>query len=330
MRNIIELMQVKPEEHDKDWLIEALQNAVQLELATLPPYLSAMWSIKNPQEEAYTLINSIVMEEMFHMGLAANMLTTIGETPVINTKVPKYPGPLPGGVRPALEVYLEGLTSGDKGNVYKVFMQIEYPEGKPVAQTTDTYPTIGAFYTAIENAFEGLPSSSYSGNNQVTGLLGLFAINKFSDAQKAIDMIKEQGEGTSTSPEVPLSGNELAHYYKFGEIYNEKKLVEKSGKWSYTGDPVPFPDTYPMARVPEGGYKNMPADVQTKSESFNKTYSKLLDELQGAWQGGSIFGALGTMGDLEAKALALMEIPIDSKDASKGNYGPSFEYIKSS
>ena len=40
------------------------------------------------------------------MGLACNMLTTIGGTPQINTPaaVPKYPGHLPGGVRPHLTV----------------------------------------------------------------------------------------------------------------------------------------------------------------------------------------------------------------------------------
>jgi Ferritin-like len=49
---------------------------------------------------------------MFHMGLACNMLTTVNGTPEINTQavIPKYPGALPGGVRPWLRVALTGLT----------------------------------------------------------------------------------------------------------------------------------------------------------------------------------------------------------------------------
>jgi len=332
MRSIVELMQVSPEKHDKSWLIEALQNAVQLELATLPPYLSAMWSIKDSSAEAYDLINSIVLEEMLHMALAANMLTTIGGKPVINSQVPTYPGGLPGGVRPELTVYLGGLTPGENGNVHKVFMQIEYPEAGPVARTTETYTTIGAFYTAIENAFEQLPSGSITGDKQISSSVAghtISPITTLQEAKDAIDLIKEQGEGTPNSPEIPNSGDELAHYYKFAEIYHGKKLVEgPKGTWTYTGDPVPFPDTYPMAEVPKAGYPE-------KSKAFNQSYSSLLDQLQKAWEEGGTAGgnhlnsAIGTMFTLESAAVTLMKEWIDPKDHSKGTYGPSFQYVSS-
>lgn len=334
MRNIVELMQVAPEEHDKAWLIEALQNAVQLELATLPPYLCAMWSIKDDTSEAYQLIDSIVLEEMLHMALAANMLTTIGGTPVINSQVPTYPGGLPGGVRPELEVYLGALTKGKSGNVYNVFMQIEYPEAGPVAKTSETYATIGDFYTAIENAFENLPSGSITGDKQITSSVAghnITPITSLAEAKAAIDLIKEQGEGTSNSPEIPNSGDELAHYYKFAEIYHGNKLVENpagSGTWTYTGDSITFPDTHPMAKVPAGGYPD-------KSKAFNQSYSSLLDDLQKAWEeggssGGNYLGsAIGTMIGLKSTAVALMQEWIDPNDHSKGTYGPSFQYISS-
>ena len=53
---------------------EHLQWAIQLEHATIPPYLCALYSIKeghNP--EATEILRSIFMEEMLHMTLAANI-----------------------------------------------------------------------------------------------------------------------------------------------------------------------------------------------------------------------------------------------------------------
>src|SRR5947209_17026527 len=103
------------EEHDLSWLHEALQWAVDLEFATIPVYLSGLWSIKpqgpnvEPSGEVYNLINSVVMEEMLHMALVCNMVTAIGGTPEINPT--NFPGGLPGGVRPDLTVKLEGLSA---------------------------------------------------------------------------------------------------------------------------------------------------------------------------------------------------------------------------
>ncbi len=126
------LMSVPFNQHDITWLKSSLQAAVELEFATIPPYLCALWSIKDQSGEVYGRIQKIVLQEMLHMGSACNMLTTIGGTPSINipSAVPKYPGPLPGGVRPQLTVALEGLS---KRVVADVFMEIEYPEHGPVA-----------------------------------------------------------------------------------------------------------------------------------------------------------------------------------------------------
>ncbi|MGH3440157.1 MAG: ferritin-like domain-containing protein, partial [Sciscionella sp.] len=82
---ILELMQLPPDDHDLAWLQQALQAAVELEMATIPPYLCAMWSVKDLDSPVFSLIRNIVLEEMSHLGLACNMLTSIGGTPAINT-----------------------------------------------------------------------------------------------------------------------------------------------------------------------------------------------------------------------------------------------------
>src|SRR5690242_7881501 len=116
---IVELMGVSPSEHDLDWLKESLQAAIHLEFATIPPYLCAMWSIKTASGRAYDHLREVVMEEMLHLGLACNMLTAIGGTPrLFPNAAPKYPCPLPGGVRPGLIVPLRGLTPEGVKNVF--------------------------------------------------------------------------------------------------------------------------------------------------------------------------------------------------------------------
>ena len=75
-----------------------LQWAIQLELTTIPPYLCALYSIKDGHNlPAQALIRGVVMEEMLHVTLAANLLNAIGGTPRLAHAdvVPRYPGKLP-------------------------------------------------------------------------------------------------------------------------------------------------------------------------------------------------------------------------------------------
>ena len=49
-------------------LREKLQKAVELEFATIPPYLTAAFSIKpNANRSSFEIIHSVYMEEMLHM-----------------------------------------------------------------------------------------------------------------------------------------------------------------------------------------------------------------------------------------------------------------------
>ena len=324
---IAELMRVPKAGHDATWLAQSLQAAIELELSTIPLYLCALWSIKTPNGVVYEHIQKVAFEEMLHLGLACNMLTTIGGTPRIAglTTAPKYPGPLPGGVRPGLTVYLAGLT---RQMVKEVFMEIEYPQAGPVAfALSPTFATIGDFYDAVLDAFVA-NAGAIAGTKQLATsapLFGeLFPIASIDDVKKAIGEIKEQGEGTSQSPNAVEFGGKLAHYYLFGEIYNGKTLRQNaSGQWKYEGDPVPFPEVFPVARVPDGGYPNLPEAV-----AFDKLYSKLLQQLETAWVTGNqdllddaIFPK---MSQLAGPARHLMQMPLDAGGFA---YGPSFRFI---
>lgn len=318
---IYDLMEISIEEHGIDWLRESLQAAIELEFATVPVYLCGMWSIKDQGNPVCRSIRSIVIDEMFHMGLACNMLTTIRGTPEVNTQdvIPKYPGPLPGGVRPWLRVALTGLT---KQVVEYTYMQIEYPEGGPITMFRgEAYPTIGKFYDAILEAFEKLDSSEITGERQIVRGSRLFAINSFSDAKKAIDRIKRQGEGTSQSPHSDDMGTNPAHYYKFAEILHERKLVRtEDGKWKYEGDSLPFPGVLPVIEVPAEGYPS-----EAKAQEFDRSYTKMLNHLHNTWStgdGDELQSAINIMvEEMVGPARELMEKALPD---GSGNFCPDF------
>jgi hypothetical protein len=144
-------------------------------------------------------------------------------------------------------------------------------------------------------------------------------INTKADAQKAIRKIKDQGEGTSRTPDA-VGFHELAHFYRFGEIYEGKTLKKvASDKWAYDGDLIAFPDCWPMAKIPLGGY---PAVTST----FDGLFTSVLANLEAAWMEGGPVGqsflpnGIGVMFELGDEAVKLMKTP----NPAGGNYGPDF------
>jgi hypothetical protein len=328
---IARLMAVPEAEQGVDWLKKALQAALKLELATIPPYLCAIWSIDDSKldtsdPEIYnpiTSLKSIVVEEMWHMGLVCNMLTTLGFTPELNTPaaVPTYPGPLPGGVNPTLTVSIRKLCRSQ----LDTFIEIEKPDFAPFMplEAVEEFATIGAFYNAIQSAFQNLPAGSYKNERQIE-IGELFAITDFSKVQAAIGLIKSQGEGTEQSPEqeANVGDDDLAHFYRFRELLWGKRFVQNAeGHW-INGEKIPFPAVLDMADIPAGGYK--------ESHDFDVLYTQLLNSLQKMWETGDSdeFGnAYGIMTSMEEVAKVLMQTPIDPNDPGKGNFGPSFLLI---
>jgi hypothetical protein len=139
-------------------LQDALQTAMQLEFATIPPYLCAQWSINSDPSGVGSMVQDIVVQEMLHFALAGNMLAAIGKTPSIANAafVPSYPTHvLPGGIPQKLAVDLQPLSLDQ----LQVFMQIENPEFPPVALVAGPPPAmIGAFYDTISAGFTVVPT----------------------------------------------------------------------------------------------------------------------------------------------------------------------------
>lgn len=326
-RQIVELMSLPEADHDLDWLKAALQAAIKLEFATLPPYLSAYWSVKDRLNPVARSIREIFREEMLHLGIACNLLSGVGGAPVLNTPeaVPTYPGPLPGGVNPELRIALQGLSR----DAASLFMKIEFPEDGPIA--LEQFTTIGAFYTAMQAALEKL-KPPFSLERQLEGALGLTKLHSSEEAILAIQLIKRQGEGSKASPE-DTGPADLAHYYRFGEIFHERRLQrDATGAWHFDGAALSLPEVWPMAEVPAGGYQKdeVTDQVWQLLKEFDQLFTEMLSDLQDAWQKGaqtSLEAAVDLMLELRAPAVALMSI---TRPSTPGNYGPCFRRLASS
>src|SRR5262249_42907424 len=207
-------------------VLDALQQAIELEHSTIPLYLYALYSLDPAKNGAIAdLIDSVVIEEMLHMTLACNILNALGGDPVIDdpTFIPTYPGPLPGGVEAQLTVQLAPYSAAQ----LQSFLTIEEPENPldfPVALTAAAAPvtTIGQYYAEIKKQIAALPSGSFSGppGNQVGPdvMDGAIVVTDLDSANQAIDTIVQQGEGTAQLPLEAAASNQFAHFYRFEEI----------------------------------------------------------------------------------------------------------------
>ncbi|HEY6342995.1 MAG TPA: ferritin-like protein [Bryobacteraceae bacterium] len=316
-----------------EWLKKALQSAITLEFATLPPYLTALWSIKDEMHPAAVSIREAVQEEMQHMAFACNMLTAIGGTPQIAGRVPQYPAKgLPGDVMPDLVVDIDGLSQAS----LKTFLAIEQPEidiitgAKPASAEPGKFATIGEFYDAIAEAFkETNPPLSLKG--QVIGPRTGWAIDSMHAVLRAIDTIKEQGEGSSGTP-VDYDPADWCHYYRFAEVAEGRKIVQLPGepkRWAYGSEKLPFPEVWPVAKLPKGGYDRdrVTGAVLHLMDRFDATFTRMVDDIQATWTGGdqaALWRAIQEMFDLQEIGLALMKTP---RCDGKGNYVPRWRYL---
>lgn len=157
--SISKFMQVDETDRNIEWLRYMLQKAVTLEFFTIPPYLTAWWSIKDENDPTALSIREVVQEEMAHMAIACNLLVSLGAKPKIAQfrYAPIYPSAPPGGVRPSLRLDLGGLSK----KLIREFVELEAPEDKSglervykdhlrqAKKKSSDYRSIGDFYNAI-------------------------------------------------------------------------------------------------------------------------------------------------------------------------------------
>ena len=278
-------------------LKDQLQLAVQLEFATIPLYLTSLYSIvEGCNVEAYQLMRNIVIQEMLHFSQAANILIAIGGNVVIDDAkaVPNYPlDKLPGGVLPGLKLYLKKFTLE---HVYHNFMAIETP-----MISCTFFPevewhlhTISQFYLEIDHCLYTLRNSIFvsgSEEKQVEWPWGkqvgtLYKVTDWVSARKAINEIIEQGEGARLGPLDP-STDQYAHFYRFEEIVCQHKLKRMPTGYAFNGDPIPYnpKGVWPMRDNPSKDNIESGSECDTEARAFHSVYRNFLRVLQDAFNG---------------------------------------------
>jgi hypothetical protein len=153
----------------------------------------------------------------------------------------------------------------------------------------------------------------------------LVAVTNAETAWIAIHEIVEQGEGTS--PDNPRgTGGELAHFFRFQEIVEGHRLVDKpGGTWAYEGDPVVLdPDgVWPAVDDPQL-LTSMGAAPRLQSTIFDRSYGDLLKLLHEVVNGQpqQLSAAVGLMFSLEVVAQRLMQTPL--QPGAEQTAGPTF------
>jgi hypothetical protein len=321
-----------------DDAIELLQKAIKLEFSTLPPYLYALYSIRPESNGAAAeRIKTVAMQEMVHMCLACNILNALGTSPTITP--PTYPGPLPGAVtgrgREPLNIHLFPFSKEAMAQA----MAIEDPECGAIdfpheiaLEAAPMFMTIGQFYNYLDRFLETLPDLRWSkGRNQIDDrqfLAGeLFAVNSYDDAHQAIQDIVSEGEGNKESP-LDFQG-EIAHYYRFAEIYYDQVLTKahnpKGYAWKGTLG-VDWSAVYPAITDPcSHDFSNDPPPARAAQEHCDAAYTRLVQAIQRAVTGEPNYlgNAVRAMFELRMTAKQALIVPL--ADPAKVA-GPGFRY----
>ncbi|WP_051812474.1 ferritin-like domain-containing protein [Streptomyces sp. NRRL S-340] len=193
-------------------LHEYLYKGLQLEHATLPPYLTALYSLHpGKNSDAWHVIRVVAVEEMLHLTLVANVMNAVGGTPDLTKPnfVPNYPTRLPCGPD-YFEVHLRPFSQ----EALDTFLKIE----KPVEADTEEDRFVPVDWAALGLTSNGAAPSS--------------------------EKLAELEESGATFGLVP--GEPTERFLSIGEFYEEiirginhlEDQARKAGKTIFTGDPA--------------------------------------------------------------------------------------------
>jgi hypothetical protein len=345
-------MRGKTKKHSKrEKLLGWLQTAMELELTTIPPYLVALLSIRLPSNrEAAELIRSVMIEEMLHLALVANVLNAVGGQPRLDKDaIPRYP----------LKMTFEGKVFEDRRfwidlapfseDVIRIFMKIEEPQEPPhsvgftesIVKIDVPALTIGEFYAEIVSLLEEMekesPGQVFVGRRELqinkdyywSGGGQIIAVQDLASAKEALDLVIKQGEGAWTSGAGRVATDfgdnfQMGHYYRFSEIFyhTRYKRTDDPSK-PPTGDKinVDYTQVYPFKKNPRSTDYRGSSELKKLNDKFNQRYSDMLRQLQEALNGSpkTLYSAImDSMHHLTPIAHEMMKMPIITGDKITG------------
>lgn len=339
----------------REQLHQYLYAAMQLEHATIPPYLTALYSIRpGTNADAYHVLRVTAVEEMLHLTLAANLLNAVGGTPDLTRPgfVPEYPALLPDG-----ETDFSVSRRRFSKEALETFLSIERPRKAPddsarvrhrphakrnrlgvePGQPEMQFYSIGEFYHEIwlgvhhlhqqlgDALFSGDPAKQVTAEYFYSGGGEIIPVTDLASAQAAIDLIAEQGEGFGGT--VYDNEQELAHYYRFQQL--------TLGRYYLSGDQPGFPTgpelhvdwdaAFPIKTDARLADYPVESEVYRAAVEFNRSYADFLQLLTAAYNGrpALLLDAVVDMFRLRDQMTRLMHNPIPGQPGLSA--APTFE-----
>lgn len=343
-----------------DALRDYLHTALQLEHATIPPYLTALYSIKpETNSDAFHVIRVVAVEEMLHLTLVANVLNAIGGRPNLAGAhfVPSYPAFLPNGEN---DFQVDLRRFSDKA--VKTFLQIERPNPAPdedsrsrvvAPQGPDEravlgspgdgslrFYSIGDFYEEIrrgleqlhrakaeagEQLFTGDPARQVTPEYYYSGGGEVLPVTDLESALEALRLIGEQGEGLGGA--IFDNEDELAHYYRFKQLEQGRYYQAGDEPDHPTGPPlhVDWDAVYPVKTNARLSDYPEASELHAAAVEFNRQYADFLRLVTDAYNGRPelLIEAVVEMFRLRDGMTSLMRNPIPGADGLTA--APTFE-----
>jgi hypothetical protein len=298
-------MTVEPalEIESREELVYLLGEACELEHGLMCEYLYAQFSLKRAADEGLTpeqlvrvqawdaTLVEIIKQEMLHLALATNILTAIGAAPHFERpNLPILSRWFPSDVQIAFLPFSE--------RALRHFMYLERPEGmaltdaegfvtrpaiaaladldRPVVAVPEQWRTVGHLYRGIEAGLAGLCSrygqdAVFIGPPAAQAVTDTFewkeltAVTDLSSANRAIELIVEQGEGAR--------GDWVeSHFGKFVGILEDVLAMRAD-------DP-----SFEPARPVEPAYVRLPPDVESGTLIEEPLTARVADLCNGLYE----------------------------------------------
>jgi CDGSH-type Zn-finger protein/uncharacterized Fe-S cluster protein YjdI len=256
---------------DREQLHYLLSEAAEIEHDLMCCYLYAAFSMKDARDDLQPdeleatqrwrrSIMSVAIEEMTHLSLVSNLLTSIGGTPHFGRQnFPTSPGAHPAGIvlqlaaldRATLDHFIflerpEGVDLPDGAGFAPTLAYVRGPRRPGLMPMALDFATVGALYAAIRTGFTTLAEklgerALFVGDPaaqvgpELLSLPGMRRVTDLASAHAALETIVQQGEGAPGHAED-------SHFRKFLDIRNELDAL--------VGARASFAPARPAARNP--------------------------------------------------------------------------------